>query len=309
MQINCIIIYFCSVLQVVEQTPVMTKPVDETTNGVPAVEDKDTKKTADVSSEEDKRLMLAKIKEELLKAKEESARARDEVERAKKDLEVAKLDTVQSIPTVNSTPAPAADIKVETVVEEVKPVEEVADSTPTTAEGPPVDSVKEVNQEPAAKAEEVQPLPTETPKSESVKVEPEAVATEKVEEIPAEVQAEPLPVPEAVPVAEMVAPVVEPAVNEEEDNGDAGIEEGEISDAEGDENFEEQSDEGVVIEGDREEGDGEENELDEVANADAAEAKPLDDDEDKRNPQYIPKKGGFYEHDDRTREEGEEAPP
>ena len=107
----------------------------------------------------------------------------------------------------------------------------------------------------------------------------------------------------------MVAPVVEPAVNEEEDNGDAGIEEGEISDAEGDENFEEQSDEGVVIEGDREEGDGEENELDEVANADAAEAKPLDDDEDKRNPQYIPKKGGFYEHDDRTREEGEEAPP
>lgn len=28
--------------------------------------------------------------------------------------------------------------------------------------------------------------------------------------------------------------------------------------------------------------------------------KKLDDDEDKRNPQYIPKKGTFYEHDDRT---------
>ncbi|CAG0878840.1 unnamed protein product [Darwinula stevensoni] len=27
---------------------------------------------------------------------------------------------------------------------------------------------------------------------------------------------------------------------------------------------------------------------------------PLDDDEDRRNPQYIPKKGSFYEHDDRT---------
>lgn len=28
--------------------------------------------------------------------------------------------------------------------------------------------------------------------------------------------------------------------------------------------------------------------------------KKLDDDEDRRNPQYIPKKGFFYEHDDRT---------
>lgn len=31
-------------------------------------------------------------------------------------------------------------------------------------------------------------------------------------------------------------------------------------------------------------------------------AKPqvVDHDEDRRNPQYIPKKGTFYEHDDRT---------
>merc|ERR1711874_335327 len=28
--------------------------------------------------------------------------------------------------------------------------------------------------------------------------------------------------------------------------------------------------------------------------------KQLDDDEDRKNPQYIPKKGTFYEHDDRT---------
>jgi protein CASC3 len=28
--------------------------------------------------------------------------------------------------------------------------------------------------------------------------------------------------------------------------------------------------------------------------------KKLDDDEDRRNPQYIPKRGTFYEHDDRT---------
>ncbi|CAL8131712.1 unnamed protein product [Orchesella dallaii] len=38
--------------------------------------------------------------------------------------------------------------------------------------------------------------------------------------------------------------------------------------------------------------------------------KPLDDDEDRKNPQFIPKKGYFYEHDDRTKveeENGEEA--
>ncbi|KAG8302427.1 Protein casc3 [Homalodisca vitripennis] len=31
-----------------------------------------------------------------------------------------------------------------------------------------------------------------------------------------------------------------------------------------------------------------------------AKDKKLDDDEDRRNPQYIPKRGTFYEHDDRT---------
>lgn len=61
-------------------------------------------------------------------------------------------------------------------------------------------------------------------------------------------------------------------------------------------------DEGELVEGEREEGDGEE------SGDEGAAAKPLDDDEDRRNPQYIPKRGGFYEHDDRTREEeGEEA--
>ena len=57
------------------------------------------------------------------------------------------------------------------------------------------------------------------------------------------------------------------------------------------------------MEGEREEGDGEESES-------AAGAKPLDDDEDRRNPQYIPKRGGFYEHDDRGRDEADaEQPP
>ncbi len=33
--------------------------------------------------------------------------------------------------------------------------------------------------------------------------------------------------------------------------------------------------------------------------------KELDDDEDSKNPQFIPKRGYFYEHDDRTKPEDE----
>lgn len=47
----------------------------------------------------------------------------------------------------------------------------------------------------------------------------------------------------------------------------------------------------VILE--RQEGDGQE----------SIPTKKVDDDEDKKNPQYIPKKGTFYEHDDRTLEE------
>ncbi|KAF5287992.1 hypothetical protein FQA39_LY15574 [Lamprigera yunnana] len=50
----------------------------------------------------------------------------------------------------------------------------------------------------------------------------------------------------------------------------------------------------VVLE--REEGDGQE----------SVTAKRVDDDEDKKNPQYIPKRGTFYEHDDRTLEDSDE---
>ncbi|XP_059477603.1 protein CASC3 [Neocloeon triangulifer] len=49
----------------------------------------------------------------------------------------------------------------------------------------------------------------------------------------------------------------------------------------------------------REEGDGEEE-------SGSAKEKKLDDDEDRRNPQYIPKKGTFYEHDDRGADEPDE---
>ncbi|CAG9764121.1 unnamed protein product [Ceutorhynchus assimilis] len=50
----------------------------------------------------------------------------------------------------------------------------------------------------------------------------------------------------------------------------------------------------VILE--REEGDGQE----------SVPQKKVDDDEDKKNPQYIPKRGTFYEHDDRTAEDLEE---
>ncbi|XP_015109022.1 protein CASC3 isoform X2 [Diachasma alloeum] len=50
--------------------------------------------------------------------------------------------------------------------------------------------------------------------------------------------------------------------------------------------------------GQRESGDGQEEDKPQ---------KKLDDDEDRRNPQYIPKRGTFYEHDDRTAEEATES--
>lgn len=80
-------------------------------------------------------------------------------------------------------------------------------------------------------------------------------------------------------------------------------EEGELAEDQDEDDHDEDDHDVEVVEGEREEGDGEE------SGEEGAPAKPLDDDEDRRNPQYIPKRGGFYEHDDRTREEGEEAPP
>ncbi|XP_063990245.1 protein CASC3 isoform X2 [Diachasmimorpha longicaudata] len=55
-----------------------------------------------------------------------------------------------------------------------------------------------------------------------------------------------------------------------------------------------ESDRGSQDGGQRESGDGQEEDKP---------PKKLDDDEDRRNPQYIPKRGTFYEHDDRTGDE------
>ncbi|XP_037283050.2 uncharacterized protein LOC119176041 isoform X3 [Rhipicephalus microplus] len=58
--------------------------------------------------------------------------------------------------------------------------------------------------------------------------------------------------------------------------------------------LDEEDDDGDCLKGERQQGDGEES----VDPSDLQD-KVLDFDEDKRNPQYIPKKGAFYQHDDR----------
>lgn len=56
---------------------------------------------------------------------------------------------------------------------------------------------------------------------------------------------------------------------------------------------ESESDNGsIILDLERQRGDGEEEQNEE--------SKKVDDDEDRSNPQYIPKRGVFYEHDDRT---------
>lgn len=56
---------------------------------------------------------------------------------------------------------------------------------------------------------------------------------------------------------------------------------------------ESESDNGsIILDFERQRGDGEEEQNED--------SKKVDDDEDRSNPQYIPKRGVFYEHDDRT---------
>lgn len=57
-------------------------------------------------------------------------------------------------------------------------------------------------------------------------------------------------------------------------------------------------DEGEVVDDERESGDGQEEQ-----ESEGGSKKKVDHDEDRSNPQYIPKKGTFYEHDDRTVED------
>uniref|UniRef100_A0A182JVB3 Protein CASC3 n=1 Tax=Anopheles christyi TaxID=43041 RepID=A0A182JVB3_9DIPT len=76
---------------------------------------------------------------------------------------------------------------------------------------------------------------------------------------------------------------------EEDEEDDEG------SDEEDDGTEEEEDDDDVIEVHERQSGDGQEQ--------DADIRRKVDDDEDRSNPQYIPKKGTFYEHDDRTAED------
>ena len=75
-------------------------------------------------------------------------------------------------------------------------------------------------------------------------------------------------------------------VTSAEEEDDVGIETVSYNDGYGD-------DETNVSDEEREDGDGQEE------SSVITGSKPVDDDDDKRNPQYIPKRGNFYEHDNR----------
>lgn len=79
--------------------------------------------------------------------------------------------------------------------------------------------------------------------------------------------------------------------SEESGSGDYSEESGTEEEDEEPEN----EDGSIILDVERQSGDGQEQ--------DAENKKKVDDDEDRSNPQYIPKKGTFYEHDDRTAED------
>lgn len=85
------------------------------------------------------------------------------------------------------------------------------------------------------------------------------------------------------------------ASDESEESGDYSEEDDETNSE--DDGQDDNIDDDVALDAERESGDGQEQ--------DAETKKKVDDDEDRSNPQYIPKKGTFYEHDDRTAEDGD----
>ncbi|XP_058459499.1 ataxin-2 homolog [Malaya genurostris] len=92
--------------------------------------------------------------------------------------------------------------------------------------------------------------------------------------------------------------------DEQEEESESGEEE-ELAGSEDEEEEEEEGDDGSdddvieVLDYERQSGDGQEQEADSK--------RKVDDDEDRSNPQYIPKKGTFYEHDDRTVEDEDDG--
>ncbi|XP_037579417.1 protein PRRC2C-like isoform X3 [Dermacentor silvarum] len=87
-----------------------------------------------------------------------------------------------------------------------------------------------------------------------------------------------------------------PRLNRDGLDSDSGINEGirGLEDDELEDGLDDEEEDEDCLKGERQQGDGQES----VDPSDVQD-KVLDFDEDKRNPQYIPKKGAFYQHDDR----------
>ena len=288
---------------------------------------------------EETRNRLAKAREELNRAREESARARDEVEKAKKDLAVAKQDTSPANQIVTqqekqhseesslpSESSPEVEMAKE-VPDKNREQTDISATASVVVEKPVVSLQQETAQQEPSKEliQEDSDNSNQNVHVTATNVEDVEVPTPATCESQSAVDSEPVvqEVDTSTTTSEKAASEIKEEINalteqkeesqseegelpeeQEKEPAESKPEEGELEgeQEEGDHEEEEHEDT-EVVEGEREEGDGEE------SGEEGAPAKPLDDDEDRRNPQYIPKRGGFYEHDDRTREEGEEAPP
>ncbi|XP_062388740.1 protein CASC3 isoform X2 [Sardina pilchardus] len=135
--------------------------------------------------------------------------------------------------------------------------------------------------------------------------------------------------PAEVPVAEPDGPVVELEVAEAEAEAEAEVEvkgvvvvEEEEEEVEGEEEEEEEEEEAESeavekeaktedksnLAGERQSGDGQESTDDPENKGGIKTGQKLDDDEDRKNPAYIPRKGLFFEHDVRGQTQEEERP-
>ena len=245
-----------------------------------------------VDKTEETRLRLLKMKEELSRAKDELAQAKNDVERAKLELTVAGGDCVQSL----SQSVGEEDTKSESV--ESRQAEESAETRAAAVE----EALQTDSQEQVTNLENLPVEIEEADGNQGAEVcdsKEDRPANEEVAEevVAGEVEANADRGPHLA-ADETDEEIFEDPITTENDVPNEEGDEGEVEEEEEEEPEEELS-EGEVLDGEREEGDGEESEN--------APAKPLDDDEDKRNPQYIPKRGGFYEHDDRGHEAGEET--
>lgn len=242
--------------------------------------------TCSKDTEETKK-QLARVREELNRAMEESARAKDEVEKAKKDLAEAKQDTSKSVEekagvdkTDGNSPEKFGEPSQSSGFAQAEPQAVLSCDNQAVVEG----SLSASNNQNDCDKE-----PSQKITSEDAQMEPESSS-------------------DLVNTKDGIKSGKDK--NGVKDHSDHELEEDLEDVVSGEEHDEEAEDEGEDEEGEDEEDDDEEDEGEEGDEAgEQAAAKPLDDDEDRRNPQYIPKRGGFYEHDDRTREEGEEGTP